>query len=55
MSHPHDNKLDRALMYMLYEAGKIERQILVICIFTGGAMFLGGAIWLLAVAVQAAL
>ena len=55
MSHAHGNRLDRALMYILYDAGKIERAILVLCILAGGAMFTGGAIWLLAVAVQAAL
>lgn len=55
MAHAHGNRLDRALMYILYEAGKIERLILVLATLTGGAMFTGGAIWLVVVAVHAAL
>ena len=54
MNHPHDNKLDRALMYILYEAGKFTRLILVLTTLAGVGLFIGGAIWLVHAAVQAA-
>ena len=54
MNHPHDNKIDRFLMYMLYEAGKFSRFILVLTTLAGVGLFLGGAVWLVHAAVQAA-
>ena len=54
MTHSHDNKLDRFLMYMLYEAGKFTRLILILALLVVPGLFTGGIAWLVHAVVQAA-